>query len=612
MPTGSGNLVVVGSPVPSGDPGVLAAAAAVGAAADRTAGGDELAIASADPATRRHLSPTRADLLVPVHLGTGDRVLELGAGTGAITRRLGERGASVVAVEADLDAARVVQRRAAGLDVAVVVAGLAEAMPLVGGGYDLVLLLDLPPDGAAPAIAAAAGALGPDGVLVVAAANPVGVHRLASAPSADELGSWLGRGDGTRVALGARLAAEGLGEQRWLSPFPDHVLPTAIVTDEVLAAGSRFDRVVPDLLPDDGRTALVVGDVRDAYASLRAAGLGPALAPSVLVVAGRTEAAVAARVDPAVLAWLPGGHRRQAWRRAQEVRATGGGLELVTAPPPRERPAPGGWLVHRPGGHRAFVDGTDVATAATACCRAGDEAGLVALLRSWADATPSIDPGGRRPHHPFADDATTAWAPGECLDVALAGFVVTPDGLVRVEPDLAAGAPVDRDLVRFRALWHFARRLVVGGVRHPWPLELSVDGIALGLAERAGVPVDEATLGRFRDADRAFLGAVSLLLPEAIDAYLSPDRSVAAEHAARRASLADALHGAVGADRRRAEAERRAEVAEAAAADLAARVATLDGEVLRLTSEWYSMKAAVVIAEQARLDAVEGRDPVAE
>ena len=46
-----------------------------------------------------HFSPVRHNLLRPFAIGSATRVLELGCGCGAMTRYLGERAASVVAVE---------------------------------------------------------------------------------------------------------------------------------------------------------------------------------------------------------------------------------------------------------------------------------------------------------------------------------------------------------------------------------------------------------------------------------------------------------------------------------------------------------------------------------
>jgi hypothetical protein len=56
----------------------------INAAADRSSGSDELTAAITDWPSRYHLSPRRANLLRPLLLGRGMRILEIGAGTGVL------------------------------------------------------------------------------------------------------------------------------------------------------------------------------------------------------------------------------------------------------------------------------------------------------------------------------------------------------------------------------------------------------------------------------------------------------------------------------------------------------------------------------------------------
>jgi len=76
------------------------------AASDRSSDSDELAAAITDWPSRYHLSRQRASLLRPLRLGPGLRILEIGAGTGVLSRYLAETGAQVVALEGSVERAR--------------------------------------------------------------------------------------------------------------------------------------------------------------------------------------------------------------------------------------------------------------------------------------------------------------------------------------------------------------------------------------------------------------------------------------------------------------------------------------------------------------------------
>ena len=101
----------LGEPVPYLDGSEAELLTVMTAAADRDTGSDELAAAVHDWPTRYHLSRSRANLLRPLRIEPGMRVLDVGAGTGAIARHLGEQGAEVLALEGSLSRARVAAAR---------------------------------------------------------------------------------------------------------------------------------------------------------------------------------------------------------------------------------------------------------------------------------------------------------------------------------------------------------------------------------------------------------------------------------------------------------------------------------------------------------------------
>ena len=87
------------------------------AATDRSSGSDELAAHIDDWPTRYHFGRARTNLLHPIRLGPGVRVLDVGAGSGVNSRWAAEQGATVVAVEGDALRAEAAALRCAGLDV---------------------------------------------------------------------------------------------------------------------------------------------------------------------------------------------------------------------------------------------------------------------------------------------------------------------------------------------------------------------------------------------------------------------------------------------------------------------------------------------------------------
>ena len=74
-------------------------AAIVSAASDVSLFSEELRVACTDWVTNCHLHVTRANLLRPFRSLLTGKVLEIGAGCGALTRYLGECGAEVIALE---------------------------------------------------------------------------------------------------------------------------------------------------------------------------------------------------------------------------------------------------------------------------------------------------------------------------------------------------------------------------------------------------------------------------------------------------------------------------------------------------------------------------------
>ena len=106
-------------------------------ATDRSSGSDELAAHIDDWPTRYHFGRARTNLLHPIRLGPGVRVLDVGAGEGQVSRVAAAGGASTT-IGIDSAAAQVTEAVARGGGPAYLRAG-ADRMPFAGATFDAVV-----------------------------------------------------------------------------------------------------------------------------------------------------------------------------------------------------------------------------------------------------------------------------------------------------------------------------------------------------------------------------------------------------------------------------------------------------------------------------------------
>ncbi|MDQ0378093.1 methyltransferase domain-containing protein [Amycolatopsis thermophila] len=215
-------------------------------AADHSALSDELHFAALAPAERDQLDHGRANVLRALRLPPGARVLEVGAGYGAVTRYLGERVARVDAIEPDPARAEAVAARTADLPGVRVL----DAVP--DESYDLVV---------APG-AQHANRLEPGGVLCLAVPNRLGVNRP---------------GGQSRRAWERELSAAGLTVHKVLGCLPDHRVTRAVFT--------------PELLEEHPRLAIELAGRDERWAELVEGGLGLDTVDGLLFLASNGEPA---------------------------------------------------------------------------------------------------------------------------------------------------------------------------------------------------------------------------------------------------------------------------------------------------------------------------------
>ncbi len=515
---------VIGTPVPYADGSEAYLRDVLDAARDRSAGSDDLAAAIRDWPSNYHFSPLRVNLVRPLEITPGTRVLDVGAGSGALARYFGERGAEVVGLEGSLERAQVAAERCRDLDNVEIVCGQPHDLVDEGAEFDLVVAVGVLEyagagigggRGAAEFLKNLRALTAPQGALVLAIENQLGLKYLLSHTEDHRGEPWVGitgyqgpSGPRTysRAVLRDMLGGAGFAAQRWLFPFPDYKLPTVVVSERAYDepdAGSFVDQIVRAPAAPNGTEPQLELDERAAHAVFLSAGLGPDVANSFLIIAGAERASLDARVEPDALAWLFGGRRRRRWRRRKLVQRVDNRRVVQEVADSDGGEGDTGWLSQAAPETRDYVAGETVEQLARRAVATHDREALRKTLHHWwttaTEAAPPTDPGGS-PEHPFADP--TPRLPADMLDIGLANFVSTEnDALVRIDTEWRAAGGVSGPIAGVRALWYFALDVMAGGSSHPWPPDTTVDQLTLHLADMAGIEADDDLLERWKAAE---------------------------------------------------------------------------------------------------------------
>jgi len=506
---------------------------ALKSASDRSDGSDELHRLSVDWPTTYHFSPKRSNILRPFAFGPEHRILEVGAGTGVLTRHLGERGSTIIALEGDPTRARAAAMRCFDLDNVEVVCGLLEELedPL---GFDLVIVIGVleyaggVETGRHPHLdflRHAAGLTREDGALLLAIENQIGLKYMLGF-SEDHLAEpWSGisgypGNPGVRTfpkaELGALIDDAGMSAQRWYYPFPDYKLPGAILAEaayQVADATDFVDQLVGMPVRDLASPPTLFCDSRAAHRVFLDAGLGPEVANSFLVLAGRDPGGLSRWVDDAAVAWHFSSERRRRWRRFHVVSQDGDALQLVSsAIRDSDSTGPADWLRHQPSKEQTYLRGRTLEQEAINACNRHDLNELQAILAGWHrtllghERVTSSEPEA---NYPYAPASVGRELPPEFFDVSLSNFVDTSDGSAFVDREWRVGTGVDPMMVQFRALWYFALDLVVSGTGSPFEPTTTVNDLALRFAELTGIVVDDDTVERLLPAEAEVRAAVT-------------------------------------------------------------------------------------------------------
>lgn len=517
---GTGSVEILGEGVPYLDGAEDELLHVMTRATDRSSGSDELARHIRDWPTRYHLSPQRENLLLPVLLGPDTDVLDVGCGTGALTRKIAESGADVIGLEGSPARAEVAAARVQGLANARIMSGsLGDFMAMrpddSPASFDVIVVCGVLEysgagnggrQGPETMLAQVRALLKPQGCLVLAIENRWGLKYLLS-HTEDHLGiPWIGIegywGDRSGVRTWSRrelrdlLVAGGFDEQAWFAAYPDYKLPTVLVRDRMFddPEGTQLvKQFVRTPTSDAAGAAVINADPMAAFHSALDAGLGMELANSFLVVCGSPGCLSGRISDVALFLGVP--DRAKAWREARALVHDEGAWKLQ--PLQAAEPVRAGPLSRQRDDAPVVVgENAEDLIAAELAMQGAGSAHLAALLRRWWAAAQTIIPTG---------DGSIQ------LDVSPGNFIVDPEGRWHfVDSEWEWSEPLEHELVALRSIAWTADRLCrrTGSIRGIAPGSSVLD-VATTLCERAGIEVRPGLRESFLDFESALQAEVA-------------------------------------------------------------------------------------------------------
>lgn len=290
-------------------------------AKDRSLFSEELRHAIRDWPSRYHLSRKRANLLRPFAPFLRGRVLETGAGCGAITRFLGENGGEVVAVEGSPRRAKIARVRTEDLPNVTVVCDRVEHLRVVEK-FDAITVIGVleyagvyeDENPYRTFLRNVASKLNDNGVVILAIENKLGLKYFAGAREDHTGGEFDGINDGYRskspatfgaAELAGLLRDSGLTAQAWYVPSPDYKLPDTIISGALITAHPNLAASLASqtALSDPQRPSDPTFSLEQAWKVVGKNYLLGELANSFLVVCGKSAKAVAPFESAAELAW---------------------------------------------------------------------------------------------------------------------------------------------------------------------------------------------------------------------------------------------------------------------------------------------------------------------
>ena len=460
---------------------------------DRSTASDFLASHITDWPSRYHLDRRRTNILRPINFDKSLRVLDVGAGTGVMSRYAAERGARVVALEGDSMRAELASLRCEGLNVDVQCRSVEDFDDTEG--FDLILVIGVleyannHPDGSSGFIEKLSQLLNPDGALVIAIENQMGLAYWMGA-NEDHLNEpWVGL-EGyvstdsvktfSKPALSSLLANAGFKHQNWFYPFPDYKLPLAILSDLAYMENDRvdlIDQLVGSPVDRSRSGVLPFFDTRALHRQVIDSDMGQDMSNSFLVICRLNESK--SILDEDVIAWRFSGDRKKDFLGVRQVTVEDGTRKINRKPAYENISSGSSWLIQKNDESPAekYVSGPNLEQLALKSLREGnlkDFESLLSMFDDWLTLNTCTPPADSE-MHPFLADLSSEVLGEGFIDCSFDNLVFEDGTLKLIDDEWSASCGVNVDLVIARAMHKLSHSVIQSGSKLPWSSNMTIE-----------------------------------------------------------------------------------------------------------------------------------------
>ena len=468
---------------------------------DRSSASDFLASHITDWPSRYHLDRRRTNILRPINFDKSMRVLDVGAGTGVMSRYAAERGAEVVALEGDSMRAELASLRCEGLNVDVRCGSVNDFDD--SEGFDLILVIGVleyatnHPAGSSGFLKKLSQLLNPDGSIVIAIENQMGLAYWMGA-NEDHLNEpWVGL-EGyvstssvktfSKPVLSSLLTDAGFKHQNWLYPFPDYKLPLTILSDRAYMENDRvdlIDQLVGSPVDRSRSGVLPFFDTRALHRQVVDSDMGQDMSNSFLVICRLNESK--SIVDEDVIAWRFSGDRKKDFLGVRQVTVEDGTRKINRKSAYENISSESSWLIQKNDESSAekYVSGPNLEQLALRSLREGnlkDFESLLSMFDDWLTLNTCTPPADSE-MHPFLTDLTAEVLSEELLDCGFDNLVFEDGVLKLIDDEWSASGGVNADLAIARSLWKLSYLIVKSGSKVPWTSNMSIEDLTIKFLE---------------------------------------------------------------------------------------------------------------------------------